>query len=94
LAQKGAYTVPVSLFIPSCLHGICYYFFLQACLDVREAPAFWGKMQLIAENPLETDKVSGRTIDPRGNLQFCFVKFNFRDLPFLSCSGFLFAAPF
>ncbi len=30
---------------------------------MREAPAFWGKMQLIAENPLETDKVSGRTID-------------------------------
>jgi hypothetical protein len=29
----------------------------QACLDVREAPAFWGKMELLTENPLETEKV-------------------------------------
>lgn len=28
----------------------------KACLDVREAPAFWGKMELLADNPLETDK--------------------------------------
>jgi hypothetical protein len=31
---------------------------LQACLDVREAPAFWGKMELLTENPLETEKVA------------------------------------
>lgn len=28
----------------------------KACLDVREAPAFWGKMELLTENPLETEK--------------------------------------
>merc|ERR1719369_255239 len=27
----------------------------KACFDVREAPAFWGKMQLLSENPMEND---------------------------------------
>ena len=35
------------------------YFFivvLQACYDVREAPAIWQVMEMIAEDPLENDK--------------------------------------
>jgi len=28
----------------------------KACFDVREAPAFWGKMQLASEDPMENDK--------------------------------------
>jgi len=28
----------------------------KACFDVREAPALWGKMELMSEDPLETDK--------------------------------------
>ena len=28
----------------------------KACFDVREAPAFWGKMALLAEDPLEDDQ--------------------------------------
>lgn len=28
----------------------------KACFDVREAPAFWGKMQMLSEDPMENDK--------------------------------------
>jgi len=30
-------------------------FAAKACFDVREAPAFWGEMELIAEDPIEVE---------------------------------------
>jgi len=28
----------------------------KACFDVREAPALWGLLELMTEDPIETDK--------------------------------------